>query len=128
MDLNAVSFTGRLGVDPSMKFLSNESAVTSFRFAVQVAPEKTLWFDVSVWGKLAELVNKYTKKGSRVAVTGRIDQDDWVGDDGKRRTTLKIIANSVIFLDPKGSSSESSVDESLVSSSTDVFEDDDFPL
>lgn len=130
MDLNTISITGRLGADPTMRYTSNEMPVTSLRVAVQLAKEKTVWFDVSVWGKMAETTNQYTAKGSRVAITGRLDQDEWEGDDGKRRTSLKIIANSVVFLDPKssGGSSGDGGSGSLVSNDASDEVDDSFPL
>ena len=130
MDLNNFSFTARLGADPKMRYTSNETAVTSLRVALQVAKEKTLWLDVTVWGKQAENANKFLEKGSRVAITGRLDQDDWVGDDGKRRTTLKVIASTVTFLDTKkGSDSSSGSSNDLVDNSVSSGDpDDDFPL
>ena len=132
MDLNSFSFTGRLGTDPTMRYTANESPVTSLRVAMQIAKEKTLWFDVTVWGKMGETSNQYLSKGSRVAITGRLDQDEWTGDDGQRRTTLKVIANSVVFLDPKGSSdgsgSGSGSGSSLVDSEASGEVEDSFPL
>jgi len=130
MDLNTFSFTARLGADPKMRYTSNETAVTSLRAALQVAKEKTLWLDVTVWGKQAENANKYLEKGSRVAITGRLDQDDWVGDDGKRRTTLKVIASTVTFLDTKksGDSPSGSSNDLVDNSASSSEPDDDFPL
>ena len=132
MDLNSFSFTGRLGADPTMRYTANESPVTSLRVAMQIAKEKTLWFDVTVWGKMGETSNQYLSEGSRVAITGRLDQDEWTGDDGQRRTTLKVIANSVVFLDPKGSSdgsgSGSGSGSSLVDSEASGEVEDSFPL
>ena len=101
MDLNVVTFSGRLGADPEMRYVQSGTAVTNFRMAVQLAKEKTLWFDVTAWGKLAETANQYLEKGSRVAVSGRLDVDEWEGRDGTRRTTQKIVANEVRFLDSK---------------------------
>jgi len=130
MDLNTFSLTARLGADPKMRYTSNETAVTSLRAALQVAKEKTLWLDVTVWGKQAENANKYLEKGSRVAITGRLDQDDWVGDDGKRRTTLKVIASTVTFLDTKksGDSPSGSSNDLVDNSASSSEPDDDFPL
>lgn len=142
--MNLVAFTGRLGRDPRMQYAPSGTAVANFRFAVGLAKEKTLWFDVTVWGNQAENVNKYLHKGSFVAVWGSLDVDEWEGDDGVRRSSQVIKANYVKFLDPKegGSSSgnESSYVKPLPDGGTDAdvdslgeegfgsFGDDDFPL
>jgi len=134
VDLNVVAFTGRLGADPKMRYTPQGTAVTSFRFAVTIASEKTLWFDVTAWGRLGENVNQYLSKGARASVSGRLDQDEWEGNDGVRRTTLKIIANDVRFLDPKkdsGSSekSDGGPEDTLTTPTLEeTLDDDEFPL
>ena len=140
MDLNVVTFSGRLGQDPKMRYTPQGVAVVNFRFAVGLAKEKTLWFDVTAWRKLAENVNQYLSKGSHVAVTGRLDQDEWLTKNDERRTTLVIHANDVRFLggpskEGAGSKDETESDEALIDrnlepqtdSDSSSF-DDDFPI
>jgi len=110
MDLNVVVMSGRLGADPKMRYAPSGSAVVNFRLATKVAQDKTLWFDVTVWGKQAESVNQYLSKGSPVAVNGRFDEDEWEDQNGNMRKSLRIIANDVRFLGPKPDSSSSSGD------------------
>lgn len=123
-DQNSVNFTGRLGTDPEMRYLSDNVAVTNFRFAVGLAKDKTMWFDVTTWRNLAETVNKYLHKGSRVAVTGRLDLDEWEGDDGVRRSKIKIIANNVTFLDSKSDSGSNSGGGSTTAQIGDLLDND----
>ena len=131
MDLNVFSFTGRLGADPTMRYTPSGSAVATLRVAMNAAKEKTLWFEVTVWGKQAENVNQYLSKGSQVAISGRLDMDTWEGKDGDLRTTLKVVANDVLFIGSKGDSSGTSSDSNdLVESTAVETEDasDDFPI
>ena len=133
MDLNVFSFTGRLGADPTMRYTPGGSAVATLRVAMNIAKEKTLWFEVTVWGKQAENVNQYLARGSQVAISGRLDQDTWEGKDGNLRTTLKVVANDVRFIGSKDSSSSDHGSDDLVESSavdatdSDVASDD-FPI
>lgn len=104
MDLNVLVLSGRLGKDPEMRYTSNERAVCNFPLAVSLYGEdKTLWIDVTVWGKQAENSNKYLSKGSPVAVNGYLTEDSWETDDGQRRRKKYMVANNVQFL---GSSKE----------------------
>jgi len=107
-DLNNVSFTGRLGKDPEMRYLPSGDAVTKFPVAVGVGDD-TIWFDVEVWGKAAESCNQYLRKGSRIAVNGSLRQDKWESDDGRTHSKLVIKAafGGTVFLDSKGSQSDS---------------------
>jgi single-strand DNA-binding protein len=67
--------------------------------------EETTWFRVSVWGKQAETVNQYLKKGRQVLVTGRLKPDPqtggpklWSRQDGTMGASFEIVANTVRFL------------------------------
>jgi single-strand DNA-binding protein len=51
------------------------------------------------WNKLAENCNQFLTKGQRVYVEGRLRTRTWDGQDGQRRTTVEVVANSVLFLD-----------------------------
>ena len=72
---------GNLGADPEMRYTPDGTPVTSFRVAVSrkwTGPdgnpsEKTWWFRVTCWRKLAETTNQYLKKGRQVMVVGEID-------------------------------------------------------
>ncbi len=130
MDLNVFSFTGRLGADPTMRYTPSGSAVATIRVAMNIAKEKTLWFEVTVWGKQAENVNQYLSKGSQVAISGRLDLDTWEGKDGNLRTTLKVVANDVRFIGSKAQASDDHVESNLVESSAVETEEvsDDFPI
>ena len=103
--VNKVFIIGNLGQDPEMRYTPNGAAVTSFSIAVNTGSgdyERTDWFNVEVWNKAAESCNNYLHKGSRVWVEGQMLNDKWEDDEGNKRSSWKLKAFSVQFLDPKG--------------------------
>lgn len=97
---------GNLGRDPEMRYTPSGTAVTSFTVAVNRSwtgqdgerKEKTTWFRVTAWRKLAELCNQYLSKGRLVLVEGDIEASAWTGQDGSPRSTLELTARNVRFL------------------------------
>lgn len=96
---NEVVFTGNLGKDPDMSYTCNGNAVTKFSLAVSQGKDKpTMWLNVECWKALAEQCHEKLASGSRVEVKGRLVQDVWDGDDGKKRYALKVVAHTVKLL------------------------------
>lgn len=97
---------GNLGRDPEMRYTPEGRAVTNFSVAVSRRwtrqdggqGEKTWWFRVSCWGKLAETTNQYLKKGRQVMVIGEVDASAFQGQDGNPRASLDLTAREVKFL------------------------------
>ena len=81
---------GHLGKDPEMRYTPSGQAVTSFTMATSrkwtgadgQSQEKTTWFKVTAWGKLAEICNQYLNKGKLVLVEGEVEASAWTGQDG----------------------------------------------
>ncbi len=104
---------GRLGRDPEMRYTPSGVPVTSFSVAVSrkwkaqdgELHEKTTWFRVTAWRKLAELCNQYLTKGRLVLVEGEIDASAWLGQDGEPRATLELTAQNVRFLSSRSDTS-----------------------
>jgi single-strand DNA-binding protein len=63
--------------------------------------EKTTWFRVSAWNKLAETCTQYVHKGMRILVSGEVDASAWIGQDGEAKATLELTARDVKFLGSK---------------------------
>lgn len=104
VDLNQVTLTGRLGKDPDHRASPSGDSVASLNLASgwkTKNKEGTQWTRVVVFGKLADIVNEYTRKGHRVAVTGRLQTRQY-DKDGVTHYVTEVIANTVLFLD-KGS-------------------------
>lgn len=103
----SVTIIGHLGRDPEMRYTSSGVAVTSFSVATSrkwtdaagAAQEKTTWFRVSAWRKLAETCNQYLHKGQLVMVEGEIDASAYTPKDGgEPRASLELTARTVKFL------------------------------
>lgn len=105
--LNKVMLIGNVGTDPEMRYLASGAAVTKFRLAtnrVFTGPDgerkqETDWFSIVTWNKLAEQCNQYLNKGRKVYVEGRLQIRSWDGQDGVKRYSTEIVANTVLFLD-----------------------------
>ncbi len=105
-----ITLVGNLGNDPEMRHAPSGDPVTSFSVATRRVwtgqdgqrQEKTVWFRVSAWQRLAETCNQYLAKGKRVMVVGEMEEP-YVGtdDSGNARATLKVRARSVQFLSPR---------------------------
>jgi len=101
---------GNLGNDPEMRYTPSGVPVTSFSVAVNKRwtdqngdlQEKTTWFRVTAWRKLAEQCAQYLHKGRLVLVEGDIDASAWTGQDGQPRATLELTARVVRFLGSRG--------------------------
>lgn len=100
---NTVTLVGNATRDPELRFTSNGQAVTSFGLAVNRRwknkddewEEAVSFFDVTVWREQAENVAESIEKGSRVFVTGRLDQRSWETDEGDKRSKVEIVADEV---------------------------------
>ena len=104
--LNKIQIIGNLGRDPEMRYTPQGNNVTSFSVAVTRRwddKEETTWFNVSAWGRLAEICNQYLTKGKQVYIEGRIHpQQTYTDRDGITRASLKITANEVVMLGKGG--------------------------
>ena len=101
--LNKLLLIGNLGNDPEMRFTPEGKAVTNFSLAVTDGKSETVWFRVVSWQGLAEKVNEYLTKGRQVYVEGRLRPREWEGQDGKKHTSLDVVASKVVFLGAKSS-------------------------
>jgi single-strand DNA-binding protein len=72
--------------------------------------ERPNFFDVSVYGASADSVSRYTKKGSRVAIDGRLEWREWETAEQQKRQAVSVVADTVQFLDSPSDRSESDAD------------------
>ncbi len=102
---------GNLGRDPEMRYTPDGTPVTSFSVAVSrrwttqdgQQQEKTTWFRVTAWRKLAETCNQFLTKGRQVLVIGDVDCSAWSDKtSGEARATLELTARDVRFLGARG--------------------------
>lgn len=96
---NEVTFTGNLGRDPELTFTNNGNAVTKFSIAVSQGKERpSMWLNIECWRELAKHCDAKLTKGARVEVSGRLAQDSWNNAEGQKRTSFKVVAQSVRLL------------------------------
>ena len=102
--MNSITLTGRLTADPDVRDTDAGMAISQFRLAVQRRRSRdgedrgAVYIDVVTFDGLAKVCGQYLTKGRRVAVTGRLELDEWE-KDGQRRQRHKVVADTVEFLD-----------------------------
>jgi single-strand DNA-binding protein len=115
--LNKVTLIGNLGQDPEVRSTANGGRVANFSVATSRQwsgpggdkQEKTEWHRIVAWNNnkgggtgLADVVEKYCKKGDKLYIEGRIEYRSWQDKDGQTRYTTEIIANDIIMLGGRG--------------------------
>jgi single-strand DNA-binding protein len=106
-NINRVVLVGRLTRDPELRALPSGTSVCSLRIASNSTRkdaagdyvERPNYFDVSVFGGAAESVGNYMRRGSRVAIDGRLEWREWEAADEQKRQAVSIVADTVQFLD-----------------------------
>ena len=108
--INKVILVGNLGNDPEVRYTPSGTAVANVSIATGESwkdkntgerQERTEWHRVVFFSRLAEIVEQYLKKGSKVYVEGRLQTRSWE-QDGVKRYTTEIIANDMQMLDSRG--------------------------
>jgi single-strand DNA-binding protein len=107
--LNATALIGRVTRDPELRTASTsagERSVLSLGLAVRKGVRRENddtstadFFDVTVWGELAETCSRHLYKGRLVAISARLQPTAWEEKDGSKRRGLELVANTVNFLD-----------------------------
>ncbi len=104
--VNKVILIGNLGADPEVRYTAGGQAMATVKLATSDSwtdkegnkQERTEWHRVKFFGRLAEIVGEYLKKGRQVYVEGAIRTDKYTGQDGIERYTTDIIANEMQML------------------------------
>jgi single-strand DNA-binding protein len=110
MSVNKVILVGRLGRDPESRFTGSGQAVCNFSLATDRSykdrngqtQKQTEWHKIVAWGKLAEICQKYLKKGSQIFIEGRIQSRQWEDQQGQKRTSFEIVAGEMRMLGSRG--------------------------
>lgn len=123
-DLNAVTQIGRLTRDPELKTV-NSTSLCNFSIANNQSftsngerKEKVNYFECVVWGKQAEIFKQYATKGKQIAVTGRLEQQTWDGQDGKRASKIVIRVENFQLLGGKSQESSQEIASDMHEQST----------
>lgn len=119
MSVNKVILVGRLGKDPELKYTTSSKAVVNFSLATSEywtsqdgqKQEKTTWHNIVAWGKQAEVINEYCRKGKQLYIEGRIDNRSWDKDDGTKGYISEVVVQNFQFLGSRDSGSGSAGSE-----------------
>jgi single-strand DNA-binding protein len=138
--LNQCSFIGRVGQEPKIAYTADGKAVAKLSIACSETwkdkngqkQEKTEWIPVSIFGKLAEIVQQYVHKGSQIYVSGKYTTNKWTNKEGQDQYTTSVILSGfggvLQMLDSKSDSPKQeftpSVGDPITPVANDGFEDD----
>ena len=109
--VNKAILVGNLGADPETRYTASGNAVTNIRLATTDTwrdrqsgeqQERTEWHRVVFFGRLAEIVAEYLRKGSQCYIEGRIQTRKWQGQDGQDRYSTEIVATEMQMLGGRG--------------------------
>ncbi len=100
--VNKVILIGNLGADPDVRYMPSGDAVANIRIATSETwkdrntgekQERTEWHNVVFFGKIAEIVKQYLRKGSKIYVEGKLRTRKWQGQDGQDRYTTEVVVD-----------------------------------
>lgn len=111
-NFNQVTLLGRLGADPEIRTTPNGQTVANLRLATSEkwktkegeAKERTEWHTVTAFGRQAEVIGEYVRKGHLLLVQGRLQTDKWKDREGVDRYTTKVIVTSMTLMPNKQNS------------------------
>ncbi len=106
---NSVRLIGNLGQNPEVKETTNGKKLAKFSVATNESyrdengkeVKETMWHNLTVWGKQADIAAKYLKKGSEVAIEGKLSNRNYTDKDGVKRYVTEIIVNEFMMLGGK---------------------------
>lgn len=116
MDLNKVMLIGRVTKEPEVRTIPSGQSVATFSMATNrqwtdqagQRQEKGEFHNVVAWRKLAEIIQQYVKKGSKIYIEGRLETRSWNDPQGVKKYRTEIVAENMIMLDSKNSGGASS--------------------
>jgi len=104
---NSVRLIGHLGEDPKVKKFEGGKTVANFSIATNEIyrdsngekQSETTWHRLVAWGKQAEIIESYVKKGSEIAIEGKLTNRSWDDKNGEKQYMTEILVNEVLLLD-----------------------------
>jgi single-strand DNA-binding protein len=138
--VNKVILVGNLGKDAELRYTPQGSAVATFSLATTEVwndkggqrQERTEWHRIVLWGRPAESLQDYLKKGKQIYLEGRLQTRSWDDKDGNKKYTTEVRADRVVLLGSAGGGRSTQRDESHASAPSpdmaDPITDDDIPF
>ena len=113
--INKVILVGNVGMDPEVRSLESGAKVARVRLATterlfdrqaNETKEHTEWHTVTLWRGLADVVDKYVRKGSQIYIEGRLRTREWTDRDNNKRYSTEILADEMKLLGRRGEASQ----------------------
>ena len=107
--MNNITLVGRAGRDPEVRYFESGTMVANFTLAVNAykrddAPD---WFNLTIWGKQAQVAADYVKKGSQIAVSGRMTSEKWTDrTTGEEKSKPVVVVERITLLGRKNESAD----------------------
>ena len=107
MDLNKVSLIGNVANDPETRSLESGQSMARFRIATnyiwkdyktKTKKETVEFHNIVAWGRLADIIGQYIKKGSKLYIEGRLQNRTWENKNGERKYMTEVVADEMIML------------------------------
>jgi single-strand DNA-binding protein len=135
-NVNLVVLAGGVTKDPELKYTPTGQAVCDLTMAINrrftdqrgEKREETCFVDITIWGRQAENVASYIRKGRRILVEGRLVQDRWEGPNGQKRSRIRVSAYRVQFLDRISKEAEPIGMEDVAPGAEEPFSEEDIPF
>lgn len=125
-DFNKVILLGRLTRDVELNQTTTGTECAKFGFATSNGfgdKKKTVFVDITAWGKTAIFVNTYFKKGNEVLIEGRLDFDTWESKEGEKRSKLYVQAEKINFAGGKKDSDTTATQTESKQATSSIEED-----
>ncbi len=134
--INKVILVGNLGKDPEVRYLDNGVAVANFSLATTEnyknkqgeRVSQTEWHNIVLWRGLAEVAEKYLKKGASVYIEGKIKTRKWEDKDGNNRYSTEILGDNMTMLGGKPNTAEDNSADAHSHSELEPDSKDDLPF
>lgn len=109
--MNKIILMGRLTREPEVRYSSGEKSVAISKFSLAVdrrfkreGEAEADFFNCTAFGKQAEFVEKYLKQGTKILLTGRVQNDNYMNKEGQKVYSVSIMAEEIEFAESKGTS------------------------
>ena len=137
MNINRTYLGGNIGIAPELRVTPSGRTVVNFRMATNevfkdtngAKVERTTWHSVTAWGKTAENIAKFFRKGDPILVEGRIHTNKWVGSDGEERQRQEVVVDRFHFVGARsGTTAQADEGDSEVPFGADDDESESLPV
>lgn len=131
--VNKVILIGNLGKDPEVRHLENGAVVANFPIATSESYKdrksgekitQTEWHNIVIWRGLAEVAEKYLKKGNSVYIEGKLRTRSWDDKEGNKRYTTEVVADNMTMLGGKSDSGSGASSANTQNTDASPFEED----